>query len=102
MLTFEKVFEIFGAYLEMDREIEVLKSRRGYIRLQWAGQAPYCDDTSLYPTPESLFDALLDDYRSYEEIKLTRGRREPTEEDEKIMESLCQPYLEKQRKEEEV
>ena len=25
MLTFEKVFEIFGAYLEMDREIEVLK-----------------------------------------------------------------------------
>ena len=52
--------------------------------------------------PESLFDALLDDYRIYEEIKLTRGRREPTEEDEKIMESLCQPYLEKQRKEEEV
>ncbi|MCJ7837136.1 hypothetical protein MUB23_17310 [Cuneatibacter sp. NSJ-177] len=102
MLTFEKVFEIFGAYLEEDLEIEVLQSRRGYIRLQWAGQAPYCDDTSLYLTPESLFDALLEDFKIHEGIKRTRGRRELTEEDEKVVLSLCQPYLEKRRKEKNV
>lgn len=32
MLTFEKVLEIFKDYLALDTELEVCKSRYGYIR----------------------------------------------------------------------
>ena len=44
----------------------------------------------LCRTPEELFEVLLSDYRSYEEIQITKGRREVTEDDEKLAEQFCQ------------
>ena len=35
MLTFEKVLEIFKDYLALDTELEVCKSRYGYIRVEF-------------------------------------------------------------------
>ena len=83
MKTFEKVMEIF-------REEEVLKCRRGYLRVTWNGDSRYCVDGILCRTPEELFEVLLSDYRSYEEIQITKGRREVTEDDEKLAEQFCQ------------
>ena len=37
-----------------------------------------------------MFEVLLSDYRSYEEIQITKGRREVTEDDEKLAEQFCQ------------
>ena len=90
MKTFEKVMEIFRDYLDSDQEEEVLKCRRGYLRVTWNGDSRYCVDGILCRTPEELFEVLLSDYRSYEEIQITKGRREVTEYDEKLAEQFCQ------------
>ena len=39
MKTFEKVMEIFRDYLDSDQEEEVLKCRRGYLRVTWNGDS---------------------------------------------------------------
>ena len=90
MKTYEKVLEIFRDYLDSDQEEEVLKCRRGYLRVTWNGDSRYCVDGILCRTPEELFEVLLSDYRSYEEIQITKGRREVTEDDEKLAEQFCQ------------
>lgn len=99
MQTFEKVLEIFRDYLTLDLEEEVLKCRRGYLRVTWNGDSPYCVEGILSQTPEELFEVLLSDYRTYEEVRLTRGRREVFREEEKQVEVLCQ-RLRKQWEEE--
>lgn len=95
MKTFEKVMEIFRDYLDSDQEEEVLKCRRGYLRVTWNGDSRYCVDGILCRTPEELFELLLSDYRGYEEIQITKGRREVTEDDEKLAEQFCQKLRER-------
>ena len=95
MKTFEKVMEIFRDYLDSDQEEEVLKCRRGYLRVTWNGDSRYCVDGILCRTPEELFEVLLSDYRGYEEIQITKGRREVTEDDEKLAEQFCQKLRER-------
>ena len=63
MLTFEKVLEIFKDYLALDTELEVCKSRYGYIRVEFneiGDILDYCSGV-VCRTPEELFDVLLDD-----------------------------------------
>ena len=46
MLTFEKVLEIFDDYLAQDMELEVYKSRYGYVCVSFNGSPPdppYCE-----------------------------------------------------------
>ena len=42
---------------------------------------------------------VSDDYRTYVEIELTKGRRELTENDEREADTLCKRYLERWREE---
>lgn len=91
MLTYENVLHIFQDYLEKDSKIEVLKSRLGYIRILYDGRKQCCD-CELCNTPEDLFMFLISDYQIYEELQLTRGRRELNEEDETQVKALCQRY----------
>ena len=99
MTTFDKVLEIFRDYLACDLEEEVFPCRNGYLRVTWNGDSRYCVDGILCRTPDELFEVLLSDYRSYEELRLTGGRREVTEEDEEQVELFCQERV-KQWKEE--
>ena len=91
MKTFEKVLEIFREYLDCDLEEEVLPCREGYLRVTWNGDSRYCVDGLLSRTPDELFEVLLSDYRSYEEV---------TEEDERQAEILCQSFRERWKEEE--
>ncbi len=95
MLTFEQVLEIFKDYLAQDDEVEVVQTKRGYLRLTWAGEFPFCDEGQLCETPEALFDVLLEDCQNYYEAELTMGRRELTPEDMKQASAKCRPYIEK-------
>lgn len=99
MKTFEKVLEIFRDYLACDLEEEVLPCRKGYLRVTWNGDSRYCVDGILSRTPDELFEVLLEDYRTYEEIQLTKGLREVTEGDERKAEEFCWRFR-KQWKEE--
>ena len=100
MKTFEKVLEIFREYLDCDLEEEVLPCREGYLRVTWNGDSRYCVDGLLSRTPDELFEVLLSDYRSYEELRLTKGCREVTEEDERQAEIHCQSFRERWKEEE--
>ena len=102
MLTFEKVLEMFRDYLERDMELEVCRSRYGYVCVSFSGTStePVFCEGELCRTPEELFDHLLTEYESFALIQLTRGRREETEADREQDRHLCQRYLD--RREEEV
>ena len=99
MQSFEKVLEIFRNYLTLDPEEEVLKCRQGYLRVTWNEDSRYCVDGILSRTPEELFEVLLSDYRTYEEVRLTMGQREVSGAEEKQVEVLCR-RLRKQWEEE--
>ena len=95
MLTFEKVLEIFEDYLAQDMELEVYKTRYGYVCVSFNGSPPDpppCEG-DVCRAPEELFDLLLTDYQDFELLRRTKGRREVTEADEKAVKELCQPYL---------
>ena len=94
-MRFEQVLEIFRDYMELDKELEVVKTKKGYLRIIWYDNLPYCEDGYLCQTPEELFDRLLEDCQSFHENRLTKGCRELTPEDTKRAEELCRPYLEK-------
>lgn len=100
MMSFEQVIDIFGDYLALDTEMEVCKSRYGYIRVEFhgTGELPgYCSGMVCH-TPKELFDLLLSDYESYLEIQRTKGCRDVTEEDKNEIAALCQSRLEKWEK----
>jgi hypothetical protein len=101
MKTFEKVLEIFREYLDSDQEEEVLPCRKGYLRVTWNGDSRHCEDGILSRTPDELFEVLLSDHRGYEELQLTKGRREVSEDDEKQAEVLCRNLLERWEEESE-
>lgn len=61
----------------------------------------FCDDGRLVSIPEKLFDLLLEDCQSFEEVCLTKVRREPTEEDIATAKERCLPYLQKRKEAEE-
>ncbi len=82
MLTFERVLEIFADYLTADETIEVYISRHGCVRVEFDQDFHYCSGEVCH-TPKELFNLLADDYRTYLEIELTKGKREVTEDDER-------------------
>ena len=91
MLTFEKVLEIFADYLTADETIEVYISRHGCVRVEFDQDFHYCSGEVCH-TPKELFDLLADDYRTYLEIELTKGKREVTEDDEREADALCKRH----------
>lgn len=95
MLTYEQVFEIFKEFLALDRDIEIVQTKRGYLHIVWDWNSPYCEGGRLAQGPEDLFDLLLEDCQSYYELELTKGRRELTAGDVKQASAKCRPYLEK-------
>ena len=100
MLTFEKVLEIFADYLAADETIEVYISRHGCVRVEFDQDFHYCTGEVCH-TPKELFDLLSDDYRTYLEIELTKGKREVTEDDEREADALCKRHLERWKEEQE-
>ena len=97
MLTNENVIGIFQDYLKQDQEIEVVKTSRGYLKIEWDGHSPCYNEVYLCTTPEELFEQLLGDFKTYQELVLTKGKRETTAEDDALVEQLCQPYYEKRK-----
>ena len=98
MLTFEKVLEIFADYLTADETIKGLIVVESRPIAEFDQDFHYCSGEVCH-TPKELFNLLADDYRTYVEIELTKGRRELTENDEREADTLCKRYLERWREE---
>ena len=85
-------------YLAADETIEVYISRHGCVRVEFDQDFHYCTGEVCH-TPKELFDLLADDYRTYVEIELTKGKRELTEDDVKEADALCKRYLDRWKEE---
>lgn len=79
MLTFEKVLEAFGSYLDADPDYEVVRTSHGYTLMGWNNSGQDWFSADLCRTPEVLRDALLDCYENYLEYVVLDADRELTE-----------------------
>ena len=68
------------------------------LRVEFDQDFRYCTGEVCH-TPKELFDLLADDYRTYLEIELTKGKREVTEDDEREADALCKRHLERWKEE---
>ena len=98
LLYTSKVLEIFADYLAADETTEVYISRHGCVRVEFGQDFHYCTGEVCH-TPKELFDLLADDYRTYLEIELTKGKREMTEDDEREADALCKRHLDRWKEE---
>ena len=91
-------YKVTDNNLTADETIEVYISRHGCVRVEFDQDFHYCTGEVCH-TPRELFDLLADDYRTYLEIELTKGRRELTEDDEREADALCKRHLERWKEE---
>ncbi len=87
MLTFEKVLEVFKEYLAEDTNCEVVLTKHGYTVMQWDEKSKDWFGLEYCATPEDLQVELLSSYRMNEAEKITKARRELTEEETILLEA---------------
>lgn len=69
VITYEKVMEEFKDYLEMDKDLEVVKLKHGYYLFIWDDvRNKYYYDDILIRNTEQLIDALIDELETFYKI----------------------------------
>lgn len=94
-MTFEKVLEVFKEYLAEDTDCEVVLTKHGYTVMQWDENSKSWYGVEYCVTPEDLREELLSSYRMSEAEKLTKAKRELTEEEMEKIQALCQKLIDK-------
>lgn len=89
MLTFEKVLDVFKDYLTEDTNCEVVLMKHGYTVMQWDEKSKDWFGLEYCATPEDLQEELLSSYRMNEAEKITKARRELTEEEAQTVNLDC-------------
>ena len=89
MMTFEKVLKVFKDYLAEDTNCEVILTKHGYTVMQWDENSTSWYGVEYCETPEDLRDELLSSYRMSEAEKITKAKRELTEEETEIVKNKC-------------
>ena len=99
MLTYEKVLEIFADYLGEDECAEVVSTRHGHALMMWEPAVHGWEEVTPCETPDELFNALLEQAKSYRTylLAIEQGIDNYTPEIASRAEEMCQPYLEKRR-----
>ena len=95
MLTNEMVLKIFADYLAKDQAIEAVPTRHGYAVMLWDHAGQDRSEVTCCPTPEDLFDKLLDAATGYQEYLILR-KAEMDDLDDKgrqKVEQVRQEYL---------
>ena len=89
MLTFEKVFTVFGDYLQQDSLYEVVRTRHGYTLMAWEPARSIWYSAEYMATPEVLLDSLLDAYANFMEDRITDNERELTKQETDEIQKQC-------------
>jgi len=97
MLTFEKVLEVFKAYLDEDPLYEVVQTSHGYTLMAWESHRNNWYSAEIQETPENLRDTLLDTYANFLEDEITGNERELTPEEFAEIQRMCRELSEKCR-----
>ena len=94
MLTFEKVLEVFQAYLDDDPLYEVVQTSHGYTLMAWEPHRNDWYSAEIQKTPEDLRNALLDTYANFLEDKITGSDRELTVTETRDIQQRCRELWE--------
>ena len=95
MLTFEKVLEVFQAYLDDDPLYEVVQTSHGYTLMAWEPHRNDWYSAEIQKTPEDLRNALLGTYANFLEDKITGNDRDLTATETEEIQQRCRELLEK-------
>lgn len=90
MLTFEKILKEFESYLSQDDMFEVVMTSRGYTVLGWDEREQNWCDTVFCATPKLLMKTLLNAYSNYWEANITKGVRDLTEQEHRLLDERTQ------------
>ena len=93
MLTYEKVLGVFADYIASDDACEVIHTKHGYTVMQWDEQSKDWFGVEFCETPEKMWEELLSSFRMTEAQKLTKARRELTDEDNALLDKMCDNYI---------
>ena len=95
MLTNEVVLKIFADYLAEDQALEVVPTRHGHAVMLWDNAGQDWSEVTCCPTPEDLFDKLLDAAIGYQEYLILRKDEMDNLDDigKQEIEQLRQEYL---------
>lgn len=92
-MTFEKVLEVFKEYLAEDSNCEVVLTTHGYTIMQWDENSKSWYGVEYCETPEDLQEELLSSYRMNEMEKITKTKRELTDEETQAVNENCSKLL---------
>ena len=95
LLTFEKVMEVFKAYLAEDTRYEIVMTSHGYTVLEWDSTAKTWMSAELCATPEIMRNILIDDFTGYLEYKAIIKSGEITETEQVRITEQRQALLDK-------
>lgn len=98
MMTFEKVLKVFKDYLTEDTNCEVVLTKHGYTVMQWDENSKSWYGVEYCETPEYLLKELLSSYRMNKAEKITKTKRELTEEETASLEAEIQNIFAKCKK----
>lgn len=93
MLTFVKVLDVFREYLAEDTNCEVVLTKHGYTVMQWDEKSKDWFGLEYCATPEDLQEELLSSYRMNEREKVTKTKRELTDEETQMVNESCNKLL---------
>ena len=97
MLTFEKVLEVFQAYLDDDPLYEVVQTSHVYTQIACEPHLNHSYSAEIQKTPEDLRNALLDTYANFLEDKITGNDRDLTVTETGEIQQRCRELWEKCR-----
>ncbi len=95
MLTYEKVLNVFGDYLQQDPLYEIVSTSHGYTLLAWEPGREEWYNAQILKTPKAMLNALLETYASYLEDKITQNERDLTPQEQEQIDSQCKQLREK-------
>ena len=96
-LSFEQVLSVFADYLSKDDIVEVIKTSRGYVALQWDDRMETWAEAEHCATPDSLKGILLGTYTNHLEFQYTLGKRELTPEERESIVNQVKVFSEKNK-----
>lgn len=89
-MTFEKVLEVFSDYLNVDTDVEIIKTKHGWTYMLWDDCRQDWSHSDYAATPETLRDMILDSFRDYLEMQITGCERDLTDDERGMIEERCE------------
>ena len=90
MLTFDKLLSAYVDYLSTDEDIEIITTKKGYVGLTWDSERCVLCETEFLETPEAMKEFILSSYETLQQVHITKGKRDLTDEEVAKVKTMVQ------------